>query len=55
MSADILQFDPKLDAKARFKASRERLGLAAPTAPAPRDSLIMDHADPGDTRPSEMA
>lgn len=59
MTATVLQFPtlrPNDGGKARIKAKRQTSGLAAPTAPTPQDSLIMDHADPEvDTRPSEMA
>lgn len=36
-------FTPKQDRKARFRARRERLGLAVPRT---ADDLAMDHADP---------
>ena len=42
---------PKEDRKARFRARRERLGLAVPKA----EDLVMDHADPEDIRPSDIA
>lgn len=44
---------PQPDARARLKARRERLGLAAPTATAPREDLAMDHLDNG--MPSDVA
>ena len=50
---EILPFTktPKEDRKARFRARRERLGLAVPK---PYD-LTMDHADPEDAQPSDLA
>jgi hypothetical protein len=53
----LLQFPaprPNDSGKARIRAHRKAFGLAADRL-AKADSLIMDHADPADTRPSELA
>ena len=56
---DVLQFRqlPKDGGKARIRSRRAELALSmsAKAILAQVDSLTMDHADPEDTRPSDIA